>query len=163
MNFANCEILSKRFYHNHEMPVKDLVIKEAIESVMAMTQKGRNKIISMVLKLHPNPPASKIRRVYVRERISLPQRCRKRMKNNPANPIMVPFERKQEWAIDFMSDALVGGKRLEPSTLLITIIVLPWEYLLLSVFLPKENVNSWIASLNSMASRGAFAVTTVRR
>lgn len=100
-----------QFYYRHKMPAKDLVVKEAIESVLGMTRKGRNKIIRMVLKVHPELTASKIRRVYVKERFSLPQRCRKRMKNNPANPIMVPFERNQEWAIDFMSDALVGGRR----------------------------------------------------
>ena len=93
------------------MPPKDLKIKEAIESVLGMTRKGRNKIIRMVLKVHPDLTASKIRRVYVKERFSLPQRCRKRMKNNPANPIMIPLERNEEWAIDFMSDALTNRRR----------------------------------------------------
>lgn len=93
------------------MPPKDLKIREAIESVMGMTRKGRNKIIRMVLKQHPDLTASKIRRVYVKERFSLPQRCRKRMKNNPANPIMIPMERNEEWAIDFMSDALTNRRR----------------------------------------------------
>lgn len=93
------------------MPSKDLKIKEAIESVMGMTRKGRNKIIRMVLKVHPELTVSKIRRVYVKERFSLPQRCRKRMKDNPANPIMIPLERNEEWAIDFMSDALSNRRR----------------------------------------------------
>lgn len=107
----NNELLACQVLFKHKMPSKDLVIKEAIESVLGMTRKGRNKIIRMVLKFHPDLTATKIRRVYVNERFPLPQRCRKRMKNNPANPIVVPFERNQEWAIDFMSDALAGGRR----------------------------------------------------
>ncbi|MEJ1242561.1 integrase core domain-containing protein [Chryseolinea sp. T2] len=109
-----CKIISSsrgRFYYERRMPSKDLKIKEAIESVMGMTRKGRNKIIRMVLKVHPELTASKIRRVYVKERFSLPQRCRKRMKDNPANPIMIPLERNEEWAIDFMSDALSNRRR----------------------------------------------------
>lgn len=90
---------------------KDLVVKQAIELVLGVTRKGRIKIIRLVLKQHPDLTVSKVRRVYVKERFSLPQRCRKRMKDNPANPIMVPFERNEEWAIDFMSDALTGGRR----------------------------------------------------
>lgn len=93
------------------MVSKDLRIKEAIESVLGMTRKGRKKIIRLVLKKYPQLTASKIRRVYVNERFSLPQRCRKRMKNNPANPMIVPLERNQEWAIDFMSDSLMSGRR----------------------------------------------------
>ena len=100
-----------RFYYERRMPPRDLKIKEAIEAVMGMTRKGRNKIIRMVLKVHPELTASKIRRVYVKERLSLPQRCRKRMKDNPSNPIMIPLERNEEWAIDFMSDALTNRRR----------------------------------------------------
>lgn len=109
-----CKIMNcsrSRFYYQHKMPAKDLVVKQAIESVMGISRKGRNKIIRLVLKQYPDLTVSKIRRVYVKERFSLPQRCRKRMKNNPANPIMVPFERNLEWAIDFMSDALTGARR----------------------------------------------------
>lgn len=93
------------------MPAKDRHIKEAIESVLGRTRKGRIKITRLVLKTHPQLTSSKIRRVYVKERFSLPQRCRKRMKDNPANPIQESFARNEEWAIDFMSDALSNGRR----------------------------------------------------
>ena len=93
------------------MPAKDQCVKEAIEAVMGRCRKGRNKIIRLVQKQYPNISASKIRRIYVKEGFSLFKRPRKRMKNNPANPIMIPFQRNEEWAIDFMSDVLNNGRR----------------------------------------------------
>lgn len=93
------------------MPLKDLEVKEAIESVIGSTKKGRNKIIRLVKKKHPHLGSSKIRRVYVTEGFSLWKRPRKRMKDNPANPIMIPFDRNEEWAIDFMHDVLGNGRK----------------------------------------------------
>jgi len=93
------------------MPAKDLVVKEAIQSVMGNTRKGRNKIIRLVQKLYPFLGSSKIRRVYVKEGFSLTRRMRRRIKNNPANPILVPLQRNEEWAMDFMCDVLENGRR----------------------------------------------------
>ncbi len=92
------------------MPAKDQVIKQAIESVMGPTRKGRKKVIGLVQKQHPHLSASKIRRVYVKEGFSLTKRPRNRMMNNPANPILIPLQRNEEWAIDFMSDVLQNGR-----------------------------------------------------
>lgn len=71
------------------MPAKDQAVKHAIESVMGSTRKGRNKIIRLVQKQHPYLSASKIRRVYVKEGFSLMKKPRRRLKNNPANPIII--------------------------------------------------------------------------
>lgn len=108
-----CRILNcsrVRFYYVHKMPAKDQQVKEAIESVLGSTKKGRNKIIRLVKKKYPHLGASKIRRVYVREGFSLWKKPRKRVKDNPSNPIMVPFNRNEEWAIDFMHDVLETGR-----------------------------------------------------
>jgi putative transposase len=93
------------------MPAKDQSIKQAIESVIGSSRKGRNKIIRLVQKQHPYLSASKIRRVYVKEGFSLMKRPRKRLKNNPANPIIIPLQRNEEWAIDFMCDVLQNGRQ----------------------------------------------------
>jgi len=37
---------------------------------------------------------------------------RRRIKDNPANPIDIPFKENVEWAIDFRSDALTDGRRM---------------------------------------------------
>jgi putative transposase len=84
------------------MPKKDQSIKQAIESVMGSTRKGHKKIIRFVQKQHTYLSASKIRRVYVKEGFSLMKRPRKRMKYNPTNPIMIPLQRNEEWAIGWM-------------------------------------------------------------
>jgi putative transposase len=47
----------------------------------------------------------------VKEGFSLWKKPRKRMKDNPANPIMIPFDRNEEWAIDFMHDVLESGRK----------------------------------------------------
>lgn len=78
---------------------------------MGSTKKGRKKIIRLVKKNHPHLGSSKIRRVYVKEGFSLWKKPRRRMKDNPANPIMIPFDRNEEWAIDFMHDVLANGRK----------------------------------------------------
>lgn len=92
------------------MPQKDIVVKEAIESVMGTTRKGRNKIIRLVQRKYPHLGSSKIRRVYVRCGFSLSKRLRRRVKDNPPNPILLPLERHDEWAMDFMCDVLEHGR-----------------------------------------------------
>lgn len=94
------------------MPGKDIVVKQAIESVMGSTRKGRNKIIRLVQKNHPHLGASKIRRVYERSGFSLSKKWRRRMKDNPANPISIPLVANEEWAIDFMCDVLEEGRQI---------------------------------------------------
>lgn len=109
-----CKILNcsrSRFYYEKKMPAKDVVVKEAIQSVMGSTRKGRKKIIRLVQKLCPHLGSSKIRRVYVREGFSLTRRMRRRIKNHPANPILIPLQRNEEWAVDFMCDVLENGRR----------------------------------------------------
>src|SRR5690606_14804133 len=95
------------------MPAKDLVVKEAIQAAIGSTRRGRNKIIRKVQKVYPNLGARKIRRVCVREGFSLPQKPRKRMKNNPANAIIIDLVRNEEWAIEFMANTLVNGRTLK--------------------------------------------------
>ena len=46
------------------MPGKDVVVKEAITSVIGTSRLGRRKVIVKVQKKHPGIGAAKIRRVY---------------------------------------------------------------------------------------------------
>lgn len=94
------------------MPQKDEPIKAAIKDVLGKSRKGRNKIIRLVVKKYPQFGQSQIRRVYEQSGLSLTKKLRRRIKDNPANPINVPFEKNVEWAIDFMSDALKDGRRI---------------------------------------------------
>jgi putative transposase len=93
------------------MPNKDGQIRDAIKKVLGNSRKGRNKVIVLVRKKHPHFGHSQIRRVYERSGFSLSKKLRRRIKDNPANPIEIPFVRNQEWAMDFMSDALIDGRR----------------------------------------------------
>lgn len=94
------------------MPEKDSAIEQAIRSVVGNSRKGRTKVIKLVQKAHPEMGASRIRRVYEQSGFSLTKRLKRRVKNNPANPIEIPMEKNQEWALDFMSDALADGRRI---------------------------------------------------
>lgn len=94
------------------MPAKDSVLKQYIDQVLGLSRKGRRKVICLVRKSHPEIGASRIRRVYERTGMALTKRLRRRLKDNPANPIEIPFARNEEWAMDFMSDALYCGKKI---------------------------------------------------
>lgn len=94
------------------MPEKDIFIKQAIDKVIGTSRKGRIKVINLVQKTHPEIGSSRIRRVYERSGLSLSKKLRRRIKDNPANPIEIPFTSNQEWAIDFMSDALFDGRKI---------------------------------------------------
>lgn len=99
-------------YYKKKMPQKDGQIKAAIEDVLGKSRKGRNKVIRLVTKKYPQYGQSQIRRVYEQSGFSLTKKLRRRIKDNPANPIDVPFERNIEWAMDFMSDSLEDGRRI---------------------------------------------------
>ncbi|HMR56484.1 MAG TPA: DDE-type integrase/transposase/recombinase, partial [Cyclobacteriaceae bacterium] len=94
------------------MPTKDAVVKEVIEKVIGNSRKGRMKVIKLVQKKYPELGSSKIRRVYENEGFSLSRKLRRRIKDNPVNPICIPLKANQEWAMDFMSDALDNGRRI---------------------------------------------------
>lgn len=94
------------------MPVKDIFIKQAIDKVIGTSRKGRIKVIKLVQKTHPEIGSSRIRRVYERSGLPLSKKLRRRIKDNPANPIEIPFTSNQEWAMDFMSDALFDGRKI---------------------------------------------------
>jgi putative transposase len=94
------------------MPEKDIFIKQAIDKVIGTSRKGRIKVIKLVQKSHPEIGSSRIRRVYERSGLSLSKKLRRRIKDNPANPIEIPFTSNQEWAMDFMSDALFDGRKI---------------------------------------------------
>jgi len=102
---------TKKYYHK-KMPQKDLEIEEIIRSVLGTSRKGREKVIRLVQKKHPNFSYSKIRRVYEIKGFSLHKRLRRRIKDNPANPIEIPLTENHEWAMDFMSDILENGVQI---------------------------------------------------
>lgn len=94
------------------MPEKDIFIKQAIDKVIGTSRKGRIKVIKLVQKAHPEIGSSRIRRVYERSGLSLSKKLRRHIKDNPANPIEIPFASNEEWAMDFMSDALFDGRKI---------------------------------------------------
>jgi putative transposase len=93
------------------MPDKDELIKAAIIAVLGSSRKGRNKVIALVRRQYPIYGHSQIRRVYERSGFSLSRKLSRRIKDNPANPIEIPFAHNEEWAMDFMSDALADGRK----------------------------------------------------
>lgn len=110
-----CKILScsrTKMYYKKKMPQKDLLIEEAIISVIGVTRIGRRKVIVKVQRKHPEIGASRIRRVYERKGFSLFKRVKNKRFDNPANPISIPLLANEEWAMDFMSDSLSNGRKI---------------------------------------------------
>jgi len=94
------------------MKAKDQPVKAAIRSVIKGRRIGRKKVIAKVQRKYPQYSSCRIRRVYEQNGFSLYKRMKKRKANSPANPINIPLECLEEWAIDYMSDALVNGRRI---------------------------------------------------
>jgi putative transposase len=94
------------------MPLKDIIVKQAIEEIIGNSRKGRDKVIKLMKKKHPEIGSSRVRRVYEKSGFSLTKKLRRRIKDNPSNPIEISFSKNQEWAMDFMSDALVCGRKI---------------------------------------------------
>ncbi len=98
-------------YYEKKMPSRDRELSEIIRGVIGSSRQGREKVIRKVQRKHPHLGASKIRRVYEREGFSLYKRLKRRVQHQVCNPIDIPLSRNQEWAMDFMSDALSNGRR----------------------------------------------------
>ena len=94
------------------MKEKDKPILEAIKEVVSKRRYGRKKVMAKVVKLHPQMGKSKIRRVYVQHGFSLPSKPTKRIRSRKPNPLTTPLEKNKSWHIDFMSDALVYGRKI---------------------------------------------------
>lgn len=94
------------------MPAKDAVVKKVIEETIGCSRKGRIKVTKLVQKKHPEMSTFRIRRVYEKEGFSLNKRLRRRIKDNPKNPINPCFVPNEEWAIDFMSDTLANKRKV---------------------------------------------------
>lgn len=110
-----CKILkcsrNSKYYHKL-MPEKDNQIKQAIEKTIGYSRKGRMKVIRLIQKEHPQIGSSRIRRVYERYGFALTKKLKRRIKDNPKNPIAIPLSGNIEWGMDFMSDALTDGRRI---------------------------------------------------
>lgn len=110
-----CELMScsrTNKYYIKKMPQKDTIVREAIMEVMGTSRIGRRKVIVKVKRKKPELSSSRIRRVYEKSGFSLYKRHKRKRFDNPANPISVPLEKNQEWAMDFMSDALANGSKI---------------------------------------------------
>lgn len=101
----------KTQYYTKRMPAKDAVVKKVIEETIGCSRKGRVKVTKLVQKKHPEMSTFRIRRVYEKEGFSLNKRLRRRIKDNPKNPINPCFVPNEEWAIDFMSDTLANKRK----------------------------------------------------
>lgn len=106
----NCSRTSK--YYKKKMPAKDAKLKQIIKEVIGTSRKGREKVIRLVQKKYPEIGSYRIRRVYERYGFSLVKKLKRRIKNNPENPIEIPLKANKQWAMDFMSDTLVNGQRI---------------------------------------------------
>lgn len=98
-------------YYKKRQPAKDLVVKQAIEKVLPGCKKGRRKVIVLVQKSHPAIGTSRIRRVYTQGGFSLMKRPSGRKVKAVANPLPICLKANEEWAIDYMSDALTDKRR----------------------------------------------------
>jgi putative transposase len=101
-------------YYVKKMPVKDAPILEAITKQTSGSRRGRKKIIPRLQMKNPEWRSSRIRRIYCQGGFSLNRKPSKPRVKHVSNPITLTTKTNEEWAIDFMSDALVNGRRIRP-------------------------------------------------
>lgn len=94
------------------MPLKDEATKKAIEKVLPGCKKGRKKVIPLVQREHPEMGSYRIRRVYVKSGFNLYQKPPNRRITAAPNSLPLCLKANEEWAIDFMSDALENGNKI---------------------------------------------------
>lgn len=94
------------------MPQKDKIIAEQITLAIGTKKRGRKKVIAMLQRKQSGLSASKIRRVYEQQGFSLYQKPCKARFVNPANAAFVPLKANEEWAIDFMHDSMISGRKI---------------------------------------------------
>ena len=99
-------------YYKKKQPEKDAMVKTVIEKVLPGCKKGRKKVIALVQRENPEIGAFRIRRVYVQSGFNLYQKPRSRKIQADANPLPICLKANEEWAMDFMSDALQNGRRI---------------------------------------------------
>lgn len=87
-------------------------IKDAIENLTSKSRRGRKKIIKRLQRSNPDWKSSRIRRIYEQGGFMLSKKHKRRRVNNPVNPLAITTRPHEEWAIDFMSDALVSGRKI---------------------------------------------------
>lgn len=97
-------------YYDKKMPQKDIALKQLIASELKYND-GRLKVIKKLQKKRPDISSSKIRRVYTQSGFSLYKRLKSRRIKRVVAPIAMPDKANVEWAMDFMSDALLNGRR----------------------------------------------------
>jgi putative transposase len=99
-------------YYPKKMPQKDEPVLKAIKSAMGNDRRGRKKVIVLVQRKDPQYSSFKIRRVYEKAGYALQVKPSRKRTNSKSNPATLPTAKNEEWAIDFMSDALVNGRQI---------------------------------------------------
>jgi putative transposase len=99
------------------MPAKDAPIRDAINKAIDGRKRGRKKVIALVRRKHEYSK-SRIRRVYEQSGLSLLYKPSKRLPAGERRPIERTLKANEEWAMDFMSDALTNGRCIRGLTVI---------------------------------------------
>ena len=97
-------------YYNKKMPQKDQALKELIASEIKYNE-GREKVTHKIQSKRSDISSYRIRRVYTQQGFSLYKRMKSKRIKRANAPIEASFTPNNQWAIDFMSDALQYGRR----------------------------------------------------
>ena len=99
------------------MLAKDIPVREAIMSVLNGKKRGRKKVIALVQRKYEYSQSC-IRRVYEQSGLALYHKPKKRKYKTERQPIERTLKANEEWAMDFMSDALANGRKLRALTVI---------------------------------------------
>ena len=100
-------------YYYRAIPVDDKPLREAIRKVARERRRwGCPRIIVGLRRNGWRDNHKRIERIYREEALQVRRRRRKRACAEAREPLIQPSRPNQVWAMDFMSDALAGGRKI---------------------------------------------------
>lgn len=117
----SCGLLGIRrssFYYEGEAP-NDGPLRVAIRAVAQERRRwGTPRIVARLHRLGWPDNHKRIERIYREEGLQVRRRRRKRISGGEREPLVLPTRPNELWAMDFVSDALAGGRTVKVLTLM---------------------------------------------
>lgn len=103
--------LSRSLYYYQPQKDDTLVMEKLMQLAEQHPRDGQDKYASRIRSEGIAWNRKRIRRVYLKMKLNHRRRIKKRLPTRVKEPLVVPSGPNQSWSMDFMSDALLSGRK----------------------------------------------------